>query len=115
MSSHTDRNVVVVVDGNQVAELQVTSHGSSLAGNALHGAAIAEEHVSVVVDKLKVGLIENGGSMRLANSETDGVGETLTKGASGDFNTGSVVRLGVTGGDAVDLLEAESAEDLGTV
>jgi hypothetical protein len=96
--------VVVVIDHDQVAELQVTGHGGSLAGNALHSAAITEEGVCVVVNKLVAGLVEDGGSVPLGHGETDGIGETLAERAGGDLNTGSVVGLGVTGCDAVDLL-----------
>jgi hypothetical protein len=63
----TDRNVVVVVDGNQVAELQMAGSGGSLAGNALHSAAIAEEAVCVVVDQIIAGLVEDSGSVLLGN------------------------------------------------
>jgi hypothetical protein len=96
--------VVVVVDGNEIAELQVASHRSSLAGNALHGAAITEEHEGVVVDQVEAGLVEDGGGVCLGNGETDGIAETLTERASGDFDAGGVVGLRVTGCDAVDLL-----------
>ena len=96
--------MVVVVDGNQVAQLQVTGGRGCLASNTLHSAAITEEHVCVVVDEVEAGLVEDGCGMRLRNSETDGIGETLTERASGDLNTGGVVGLGVAGCDAVDLL-----------
>ena len=97
--------MVVIVDGNEVSELQVTGSGGSLAGNTLHSATITEEHVDVVVDQLVAGLVEDGGGVLLSNGETDGIGETLTKRASGDLDTGGVVGLGVTGCDAVDLLQ----------
>lgn len=42
--------------------------------------------------------------MSLSHGETNSVGETLAKRTSGDLNTGGVVSLGVTGGDAVELL-----------
>lgn len=97
--------MVVIVDGNEVSELQVTGSGGGLAGNALHSATITEEHVNVVVDQLIAGLVEDGGGVLLSNGETDGICETLTKRASGDLDTGGVVGLGVTGCDAVDLLQ----------
>lgn len=101
----TNGNVVVVVESDQVAELEVTGSGGSLGGNTLHGATITEEAVSVVVDKLVAGLVEGGSSLTLSHGKTDGVGETLAKGTSGDLNAGGVVRLGVTGGLAVNLTE----------
>jgi hypothetical protein len=58
----------------------------------------------VVVDQVETGLVEDGRGMRLRNSETDSIGETLAKRTSGDFNTGGIVSLGVTGCDAVNLL-----------
>jgi hypothetical protein len=60
----------------------------------------------VVVDQLEAGLVEDASSMLLGNGQTDGIGETLTERASGDFNARSVVCFGVTRGDAVDLLQA---------
>jgi len=96
--------VVVIVDGNQVAKLQVTSSGSSLRSDTLHGASITEECVRVVVDDLEARLVECTGSLSLSNGETNSVRETLTQGTSCDFDTGCVVGFGVTGADGVDLL-----------
>jgi len=96
--------VVVVVDGNQVAELQVTSGGGSLRGNTLHGATVTEEAVGVVVDEVEAGLVEGTSGLGLGHGKTNSVGETLTKRTSGDLDTGGVVSLGVTGGDAVNGL-----------
>lgn len=103
--SLTNGNVVVVVDADQVAELQVTSHRSSLGGDTLHGASITEEAVCVVIDQVKAGLVEGGSGVSLGNGKTDGVGETLAKRSSGNLDTWGVVALWVTRGDAVDLLE----------
>lgn len=96
--------MVVVVDGNEVAELKVTGHGGGLGGDTLHGAAITEEHVGVVVEQLEARLVVDTTGVGLGHGETNGVSETLTKRTSGDLNTGGVVSFGVTGGDAVNLL-----------
>ena len=82
----------------------MTSHGGSLAGNTLHSTTITEVHVGVVVEEVIARLVEGGSSLSLGNGQTDGVGETLTERTGGDLNTGGVVSLGVTGGDAVELL-----------
>ena len=100
----TNGNVVVVVDHDEVTELQVTSSTGGLTGNTLHCATITEEAVGVVVNQVVVWLVEDGGSVGLGDSETDGVGETLTKRTSGDLNAWCVVRFWVTRCDAVDLL-----------
>jgi hypothetical protein len=96
--------VVVIVDGDQVAKLKVTGHGGGLGGDTLHSTAITEEHVGVVVEELEAGLVVDTTGVGLGHGETDGIGETLAKRTSGDLNTGSVVSLGVTRGDAVNLL-----------
>jgi hypothetical protein len=107
----TNGNVVVVVDGNQVAKLQVTSSRSSLASNTLHGAAITEEAVCVVVEQGVSGLVENTTAVGLSDSQTNGVGETLTEGTSGHLNTRGVVSLGVAGSDTVELLGDNRVSD----
>ena len=101
----TNGDLVVVVDGDQVAELQVTSHGRCLAGNTLHCTSITEEGVCVVIDQVKSILIELCCCMCLCDSETDSIGETLAEGTSGHLNAWSIVRLRVTWGNAVDLAE----------
>lgn len=99
--------MVVIVNGNQVAELQMASHRSSLAGNSLHSASIAEEGICEVVNQIETGLVESSGGVFLCNGETDGIGETLAERTSGDLDTGGVVGFGVTGSDAADLLHNE--------
>ena len=111
----TNGNVVVIVDSNQIAELQVTSSRSSFTGNTLHSASITEEHECVVVDKLEARFVEDSRSVRLSNGKTDSIGETLTERASSDLNSGGIMCLGVAGGDAIDLLRAKSVADLGAV
>jgi hypothetical protein len=100
--------VVVIINGNQVAELQVTGHRGGLAGNTLHSAAITEEAVCVVVDQVIARLVEDGGGVSLSNGQTNSVGETLTQRTSGDLDTRGVVSLGVTGSDAINLLRRVS-------
>lgn len=100
----TNGDVVVIVDHNQVSELQVTGGRGSLGGDTLLSATITEESVGVVVNEVVAGLVEDGGSVCLGNSETNGVSETLTERAGGDFNSGGIVSLGVTGGDGIESL-----------
>lgn len=106
----TNGNMVVIIYVDQVTELQVTSKTGSFAGNTLHGTTITEEAVCVVVEEFITRLVEDGGAVSLGNSETDGIGETLTQRTSGDLNTGSVMRLGVTWRNAVELLLKKKKE-----
>jgi len=86
-----DGDVVVVVDGDQLAKLQMTGLGSGLGGNTFHGTSITEEAEGVVVEQVVTGLVKAGRNVSLGHGETDSIGETLTQRTSGDFNTGGVV------------------------
>lgn len=97
-------NVVVIVDADEVAELEVASQRRGLARDTLHQATITEEAVGVVVNQVEARLVEGGGSVSLGHSQTNSIADTLTQRASGDLDTGSIVSLGVARGDAVNSL-----------
>lgn len=101
----TNGNVVVIVDADQVAQLEMSGEGSSLACDTLHGTTVTKDTVGVVVDKIISWLVEHGGSVGLSNRQTNCVGETLTQWAGCHLDTGGVVSLGMARGDAVDLLQ----------
>jgi len=83
----------------------VTSSGGRLACNTLHSAAITEEHVGVIGEHLKSGLVEDAGTMRLSTGQTYGIGEALTERAGGHLDARSIVCFRVAGSDAVDMTE----------
>jgi hypothetical protein len=74
-----DRDMIVIVDCNQIAQLQVTSSGSSLRGDALHSTSIAEEDICVVVEQVISGLVEVGGAVSLSHGKAHSIGEALTQ------------------------------------
>lgn len=84
----------------------MASQASGFAGNALHGAAITEKGVGVVVDQIVAGLVVDSSGVGLGDGQTNCVGETLTQRTRGDLDTGGVVGLGVTRGDTTDLLRS---------
>lgn len=96
--------MVVIVEADEVAELQVTSSAASFAGDTFLGAAITEDTVCVVVEQVISWLVEHGTGVSLGDGKTNGVGDTLTQRTGGDFDTGGIVRLGVTRGDTAKLL-----------
>lgn len=65
----------------------MTGGRRSLGGNAFHETTVAEEHVCVVIDEVIAGLVENSSRVCLSNCKTNGIGETLTEGTSGDLDT----------------------------
>ena len=78
---------------------------SSFARNALHSTTITKETVCVIVDELETGLVENSSGMSLSNGKTNGIREPLTKRSSSHLDTWRVRDFGVSGSDAIDLLQ----------
>lgn len=102
--------MVVIVNGNQVAEFQVTSKTGSFTGNTLHSTSVTEDDVGVVGEEIVAGLVKDGGGVRLGNGKANSVGETLAQRTGGDLDSRSAVCLGVAGGFAVKLLRGELLE-----
>ena len=63
----TNGNVVVIIEHDEVAKLQVTSQAGSFLGDTLLGTAIPKNSICVVVGKLVAGLVESCGSVSLSN------------------------------------------------
>lgn len=99
-----DGDVVVVVDADQVAQLEVTGQGGSLTRDTFHQATVAEEAVCVVVNDVKSRLVEGGSSVSLSHGQANGIADTLTKGTGGDLNSGGIVGLRVARSFAADRL-----------
>ncbi len=74
-----DRDAVVVVEAHELAELERAGQRAGFVRDALHQAAVAEEHVSVVVDDFVPGLVERGREQLLGERHADGIGETLAE------------------------------------
>lgn len=103
--------MVVIVDGDKVAQPEMSSDTSCLAGDTFHGTSITEEREGVVVDQFKPRFVEHGCSMGLCNGEANSVCETLTKRSGCNFNSWSVMSLGVTWSYAVYLLLQKSVHE----
>lgn len=100
----TNGDVVIIINHDQVSQLQVTSSTCSFARDTLHRTAISEERKGMIADKVEARLVKLGSCVRLCNCETNSICESLTKGASGDFDTRCILTLWVSRSDAVDSL-----------
>ena len=100
-----DGDVVVVVEGDQLAQAQVAGQGGRLTGDALLMAAVTHDHVGVVIDQGVAGLVEVGRQVRLGDRQAHGVGDALAQGASGDLNAGGFEGFGVAWGLGAPLAE----------
>ena len=98
-------DAVVVVEGNQLAQLQVTGQGGSFGGHTLLIAAVAHDHVGVVIHHGGVGLVELGRQVGFSDGQAHSVGDAGTQGAGGHFNTRGLEGFGVTGSLGAPLAE----------
>ncbi|GAB1459121.1 hypothetical protein MASR2M50_08950 [Thauera sp.] len=101
-----DGDVVVVVEGDELAQAPGAGERAGLVRDAFHQAAVAEEDVGVVVDHLMAGAVELGGEDLFGERHADRVGDALAERAGGGLDAGGVAVLGVAGGLAVELAEA---------
>ncbi len=108
-----DRDAVVVVERDQLAELQRPRERAHLVRDALHHAAVAHEDIGVMVDDLVSGTVELRGEQPLGERHADRVGDALAQGARGGLGPrGNSVfrvpgRLRVQLPEALQLLEGQ--------
>ena len=106
-----DRDVVVVVDGDELAEAEVAGERCGLVRHAFHEAAVAGDHERVVVDGTGAEALAEDA---LGERHADRVGEALPERAGGDLDACGVPGLGMTwrGGtplaEGLDVVELEA-------
>ena len=98
-----DRDVVLVVDQREVAELLVRGQRGGLVGDALHDVAVGGQHEDVVVEDALTGLgagVEHLPLPTLGERHPDGGRQTRAERSGGDLDTRGVVHLRVTRSEA---------------
>jgi hypothetical protein len=95
-----DRDRVVVLERDQVAELVVACHRHRFFANALHQAAVADEDIGPVLAKV---VTELGVQNALGEGEPDRVRNALAERTGCGFDAVGVLVFGMAGGLAVDL------------
>lgn len=96
--------MIIIIDHDEIAQLQVTSGTGSLAGHTFHSTAVTKEAICVVVDQIESRLIEIGSSLCLSYSQTHGIRKTLAEWTSSDLDTWSILAFWVAWCNAVDRL-----------
>mmetsp|Transcript_76810 Transcript_76810/g.215909 ORF Transcript_76810/g.215909 Transcript_76810/m.215909 type:complete len:575 (+) Transcript_76810:715-2439(+) len=81
-----DGDAVVVVEGDELAQAQVTGVRARLVGDALLHAAVAHDAVGVVVDQVHARFVVDRREVRLGSRKTDGIGDAHAKRAGRDFD-----------------------------
>ena len=90
-----DRDAIVVVEGDQLAELQRTGERTRLVRDAFHQAAIAEEYPGVVVDDRMPRPVELAGKQGFTQRHADRIGQPLAERPGRGLDTGgdAVLRM----------------------
>ena len=83
-----DRNTVVVVKRNQLAQSQRAGKRTRFVRNALHQAAIAQKNIGVVIDDIDPIVIEGARHFALGDRHADRIGESLAQRPGSRFHAG---------------------------
>ena len=86
-------DVVLVVEVDQLAELEIAGDGGRFEGDAFHDIAVGDDAIGVVIDDFVTRTIEGCGEEPLGDGKADPVGEALTQWSGGDFDARSVSRV----------------------
>ena len=92
-----DRDAVVVVERDQLAEFPRAGERRGLMREAFHHAAVAHEDEGAVVDDLVIGFVEFFGEQLLGQRHADRVREALAERTGGGFDARRDAELRVTG------------------
>ena len=100
-----DGDVVVVVDGYELAQFHRTGQRAGFVRDAFHQAAVAQKGVGVMVDNGMARTVELPGQRAFRDSKTDGIGYPLTQRTRGGFHAGRVAVFGMPWRSGVQLAE----------
>ena len=85
-------DLVVVVEGDELAKAPVAGEGAGLVRDTLHHASVSEDAVGVVVDNLGcIRLVEASSKMGLCDCDTDGIADSSSEGSYSRL-MGAVIR-----------------------
>ena len=101
-----DRDAVVVVADDELAQAQRAGERCGLVRDAFHQAAVADEDIRPMVDDGVVRPVENGGEQSLGKRHPDRVRETLAERSGRRLDAGRDAVFGVAGRLGVELAEA---------
>lgn len=98
------RDLVVVVQHDQLAEREVSRERGRLRCDTLHQITVPGEDVRMMIDDRLLAVV-GGGEMRFGDREADGIADSLTERAGRYLNAGRVMVLGMARCAAEELAE----------
>ena len=101
-----DRDLVVVVDPDEIVELEVAGEGGRFVGDALHHAAVAGEGVDAMREQLEARLVVARGQPLRCDGHAHAGRDALTERPRGRLDARGPAVLRMAGAAAVELPEA---------
>ncbi len=108
-----DRDAVVVIEDDELAEPERAGQRASLVADALHQAAVASEHVGVMVNHRMARPVELLGQALFGHRHAHRIGQALTQRSGGGLDARRITVLGVArrlGVKLAELLEVVDRE-----
>ena len=100
-----DRDAVVVVERDQLAQAPRAGERTGLVRNAFHQAAVAQKDIGVVIDDRVARPVELRGQQFFGERHADRVGQSLAERAGGGFHAGRDADLRMAGRLRMQLAE----------
>ena len=100
-----ERDVVVVVEVDELSELQMPGQRARLRGDPLHEIPVSHQAERPVIDERVTRTVVAVGEPALRHRHADGVGRALAEGARRGLDARRQVEFGVAGGPAAPLAE----------
>ncbi len=91
-----DRDAVVIVKADQLAQSQGARQRANFMGNPFHQTAVAHKHPGVVVNDLVIRLVKLRRKSAFSNRQPDSVRQTLAERARGGLHARRIANLRVT-------------------
>src|SRR5687767_11734382 len=92
-----DRDVIVVVEADELSEAQMSCIGRRFVRYAFHHVAITRDEIRVMVDHIMPRTIEQRRKLRLRDSHPYGIANALSERTCRRLNPGRVSELRVSG------------------
>ncbi len=100
-----DGDVVVVVEGDELVQMQRAGQRAHLVRDAFHHAAVTEEHPGAVIDDVMAGTVELRGQQLLGQRHAHGISDALPERAGSGLDAELRVVLGMSRGVRTQLPE----------
>ena len=108
-------DAVVVVQEDELAQTQGTGERAGLVRDPLHQAAVADEHVRMVIDDFMPGPVVARREITLAQRHADGIRQPLSQRSGRGLHPHLRLIFGVTGGPPAKLTEIAQLVDRNVV